>query len=111
MILIKDEIEVCSTKTECEVSDNASETDVGKLYTQLKNKKDTTKKTTFKEQALRNPDVERWFDNLSRASINTAEVRLRRCIHTFRQHDMSMIDGIQMAQKSNKGTCTLFKTT
>ncbi len=96
---------VCSTKTECEVSDNASETDVGKLYTQLKNKKDTTKKTTFKEQALRNPDVERWFDNLSRASINTAEVRLRRCIHTFRQHDMSMIDGIQMAQKSNKGTC------
>ena len=52
MILIKDEIEVCSTKTECEVSDNASETDVGKLYTQLKNKKDTTKKKLLSKNKL-----------------------------------------------------------
>ncbi len=103
--MIKDQIGVSRKENKDEVSGKISETDVGKLYTQLKNKKDTTKKTTFKEIALRNPDVKRWYDNLSRASINTAEVRLRRCNLTFRQHNMSMMEAIQLAQKSNKDAC------
>lgn len=101
--MIKSEIGVSHTGPKDEDSDN--ESDVGKMYTQLKNKKDTTKKTTFKEQTLRNPDVKRWYDNLERASVNTADVRLRRCNLTFRQHNMSMMEAIQMAQKSNKDAC------
>jgi hypothetical protein len=38
----------------------------------------TTKKQTKKEQLLANPDVKRWFDNMSRGSPLTAEMRLRR---------------------------------
>lgn len=79
--------------------------DVGKLYTQLKHTKNTTKKLTYKEQSLRQPDVARWYQNHYRASINTAEARLRRCNLVFRQHKMSMMEGIRLAQKSNKDAC------
>ena len=38
----------------------------------------TAKRQTKKEQLLANPDIKRWFDNMARGSILTAEMRLRR---------------------------------
>jgi integrase len=60
------------------------------------------KKQTKKQRLLANIDVRRWYDNLSRASSQTAEVRLRRLGHFCETHQMTPMELIELATKDLK---------
>ena len=91
MSLIKDQIEVSPTDSD-EVAER--QTDMGKTRLQITT--DTAKKPTQLKQSktkrlLVNPDIKRWYDNLSRGSPLTAEVRLRRLDKFCEIHEMTPI--------------------
>ena len=54
--------------------------DVGKKLTQEQSQITTAKQNriTKKDSLLSNQDIRRWYDNLARSSVITAEVRLRK---------------------------------
>lgn len=60
--------------------DRTSRSDVGKKMTYLQNQMTTAKqyRITKKDNLLSNQDILRWYDNLARSSVVTAEVRLRK---------------------------------
>ena len=66
--------------------------------TKLHEKKDTAKHTK-KSRLLANPDIKRWYDNLARGSMNTAEGRLRRLGRFCEMHQMTPVQLADLAMK------------
>ncbi len=64
----------------------------------LHTKKDTAKHTK-KSRLLANPDIKRWYDNLARGSMNTAEGRLRRLGRFCETHQMTPVQLADIATK------------
>ncbi len=58
-----------------------------------------SKRQQKKRKLLANPDVKRWFDNVSRGSPLTAETRLRRLSHFCEIHEMTPMQIIELAMK------------
>lgn len=56
-------------------------------------------KTSKKERLLSNPNVKRWYDNTARASINTAETRLRRLCVFCEIHGMTPMELADLGMK------------
>ena len=75
--------------------------DVGKKMTYEQYQITTAKqhKQSRKERILANPDVKRWYDNLSRGSPITAEVRLRRLDKFCDLHDLTPTQLAELAIK------------
>ncbi len=63
--------------------------DVGNKMKEQVHQTTTAKKPTKKNQLLANPDVKRWYDNTSRGSTLTAEMRLRRLSHFCEIHKIT----------------------
>lgn len=56
-------------------------------------------KTPKKERLLSNPNVKRWYDNTARASINTAETRLRKLGIFCALHNMTPMELADLGMK------------
>lgn len=69
-------------------------TDMGK---EIQTTKNNTAKQTRRARMLSNPDVKRWFDNLARGSVITAETRLRRLDKFCEIHRMTPIQLSELA--------------
>lgn len=74
----------------------------------------TTKTAKPKTQSkaskfLSNPDVKRWYDNLSRGSKNTADARLRRLIHVCEVHQMTPMQLAELGMKDEKAATDLIQ--
>jgi len=94
--LIKDQIGVQHTDTKDEVAERLTDMGNKKLLTTNYTAK---QKQSRKERMLNNSDVKRWFDNLSRGSPITAEVRLRRLDKFCELHDMTPIQLSELGMK------------
>lgn len=57
------------------------------------------KKESKKSKLLANPDVKRWYDNLTRGSPNTAEVRVRRLSQFCEIHNMTPMQVADLGMK------------
>jgi len=64
-----------------------------------KSAKQTRNKVTKKERLLTNPDIKRWYENISRGSSVTAEVRLRRLSHFCEMHNITPMQVIELSIK------------
>ena len=53
--------------------------------------------TSKKQHFLANPDVKRWYDNVARGSMITADTRLRRLRKFLEDHDMTAIQYANLA--------------
>lgn len=79
--------------------------DMGKnISTQI-----TAAKTTKKQRLLSNPDVKRWFDNVSRGSPVTAEVRLRRLGKFCEDHSMTPMQLVEIGLKDQRSVTDLIQ--
>ncbi len=94
--MIKDQIGVQHTDTKDEVAERLTDMGNKKLLTTNYTAK---QKQSRKERMLNNSDVKRWFDNLSRGSPITAEVRLRRLDKFCELHDMTPIQLSELGMK------------
>jgi hypothetical protein len=61
-----------------------------------------SKKITKKAQVLSIPDVKRWYDNLKRRSINTAETRIRRLNQFCKENNTTPMKLIEIGQNNTK---------
>ena len=64
----------------------------GNKMTEQQHQTTTANKPTKKAQLLANPDVRRWYDNTSRGSQLTAEMRLRRLSHFCETHQITPME-------------------
>jgi hypothetical protein len=94
--MIKDQIGVQHRDTKDEVAERLTDMGNKKLLTTNYTAK---QKQSRKERMLNNSDVKRWFDNLSRGSPITAEVRLRRLDKFCELHDMTPIQLSELGMK------------
>jgi hypothetical protein len=60
-------------------------------------------KITKKDSLLSNQDIRRWYDNLARSSIVTAEVRLRKLGKFCEDNKITPMELIELGQKHPKG--------
>lgn len=67
------------------------------------------RKQSKKSKFLSNPDVKRWYDNLSRGSKNTANARLRRLIHFCEVHQMTAMQLAELGMKDEKAASDLIQ--
>ena len=73
----------------------------GKQLTQSEDQTTTAKqsKITKKDSLLSNQDIRRWYDNLARSSIVTAEVRLRKLSKFCENNTITPMELIELGQK------------
>jgi len=84
--------------------------DVGnKMHRQKTITNTANKKQTKKSKLLSNPDVKRWYSNVARGSIVTAEVRLRRLGGFCEEHEMTPTELIQIGLKDSKAIADLLQ--
>ena len=67
------------------------------------------KKQSKKSKALSNPDVRRWYDDLSRGSKNTAGARLRRLTHFCEVHEMTPAELAELGMKDAKAVIDMIQ--
>jgi hypothetical protein len=101
-----------NTTNPLEISDEDRKmrSDVGKKMT-YKNTQATTAKNTQskKSRILANPDVKRWYDNVSRGSPITAEARLRRLGKFCEIHYITPIELAELALKDLRAVTDLLE--
>ena len=61
------------------------------------------------KRLLINPDIKRWYDNISRGSPLTAEMRLRRLSHFCEVHQMTPIQVIELSMKDLRAATDLIQ--
>ena len=84
--------------------------DVGnKMHRQKTITNTANKKQTKKSRLLSNPDVKRWYSNVARGSMVTAEVRLRRLGGFCEEHEMTPTELIQIGLKDSKAIADLLQ--
>lgn len=103
--MIKDQIGVQHRDTKNEVAERL--TDMGNKKLLTTNNTAKQQKISRKDRMLINPDVKRWFDNLSRGSPITAEVRLRRLDKFCELHDMTPIQLSELGMKDLRAVTDL----
>lgn len=69
----------------------------------------SAKKQSKLDKVLSNPDVKRWYDNLARGSIHTAEVRARRLSKFCEVHQMTPAELSALGMKDLKTTTDLIE--
>lgn len=80
--------------------------EVAARLTDMGKNKQTTKKTakpqqrsSKKQKMLRNPEIKRWYDNLARGSVITADVRISRLGKFCEIHDMTPMEIAELGTK------------
>ncbi len=102
----KSEIKENHNQTKDEVAERL--TDMGK--NKLSTKKDTAKlQTSKKQRMLRNPEIKRWYDNLARGSLITADVRLRRLDRFCQIHQMTPMELAELGMKDLRTATNLLE--
>ncbi len=76
--------------------------------TKLHTKKGTARQTK-KSRLLANSDIKRWYDNLARGSMNTAEGRLRRLGRFCEMHQMTPAQLADLAMKDLRAATDLLE--
>lgn len=90
----------------------AVRSDVGEKLVHEQNQKTTAKqKITKKDTLLANKDIKRWYDNLARSSIVTAEVRLRKLSKFCENNKITPIELIDLGQKHPRTIADLLEDT
>jgi hypothetical protein len=64
-------------------------------------------KTTKKHNLLSNQDIRRWYDNLSRSSLVTAEVRLRKLGKFCENNKITPMELVELGHKDQKAIANL----
>lgn len=67
------------------------------------------KTSTKRERLLANPDVKRWYDNISRSSFHTAETRVRKLGNFCEQHNMTPIELAELGMKDTRAVSDLLQ--
>jgi hypothetical protein len=83
----------------------AVRSDVGKQVIHNKEQTITTKQKhniTKKDSLLANQDIRRWYDNLARSSIVTAEVRLRKLGKFCENNKITPMELVELGLKNPK---------
>ena len=86
--------------------------DVGKKLTHEQNQTITAKqkhKITKKDSLLSNQDIKRWYDNLARSSILTAEVRLRKLGKFCENNKITPMELIGLGLKDQRAVTNLLE--
>lgn len=85
----------------------------GKQLTYTKDQTTTAKqnKITKKDSLLANQDIRRWYDNLARSSIVTAEVRLRKLGKFCENNKITPMELIDLGQKHPRTIADLLEDT
>ncbi|MDE1863786.1 MAG: hypothetical protein KGI33_12920, partial [Thaumarchaeota archaeon] len=86
--------------------------DVGNKLTQDTDEKTTSAyhkqdKPTKKHNLLSNQDIRRWYDNLSRSSLVTAEVRLRKLGKFCENNKITPMELVELGHKDQKAIANL----
>lgn len=66
-------------------------------------------KPTKKDRLLANPDIKRWYENVSRGSAITAEVKLRRLGLFCEVHQMTPIELAGLAMRDLRAVTDLIE--
>ena len=83
--------------------------DVGKKLTSKQYQITTAKKITKKDNLLSNQDIRRWYDNLARSSVVTAEVRLRKLGKFCENNNMTPKELIELGLKDPRAVADLLE--
>src|SRR2546425_6650794 len=86
----------------------------GKQLTHIEDHTTTAKqkqKFTKKDSLLSNQDIRRWYDNLARSSIVTAEVRLRKLGKFCENNKITPMELIELGQKHPRAIADLLEDT
>jgi len=85
----------------------------GKQLTQSEDQTTTAKqnKITKKDSLLSNQDIRRWYDNLARSSIVTAEVRLRKLGRFCENNKITPMELVELGQKHPRAIADLLEDT
>ncbi|MGI0056678.1 MAG: hypothetical protein ACREAK_04810 [Nitrosarchaeum sp.] len=106
-------VKMVNTTNSLELADEVRtmRSDVGKKLTYIQSKITTAKqhKRSRKERILANLDVKRWYDNLSRGSPITAQVRLRRLDKFCQLHDTTPAQLADLAIKDLRAVTDLLE--
>lgn len=81
---------------------------INKTKTTTANQK-KKKRSDKKEKLLANPDIKRWYDNLARSSVQTADVRVRRLQNFCEAHGMTPLEFAELAQRDLKTAMDLIE--
>src|SRR3989454_11029698 len=83
----------------------------GKQLTYIEDHTTTAKqnKITKKDILLSNQDIRRWYDNLARSSIVTAEVRLRKLSIFCENNKISPMELIELGHKDPRSVADLIE--
>ncbi|HEX9845002.1 MAG TPA: hypothetical protein VGA92_00900 [Candidatus Nitrosotenuis sp.] len=89
----------------------AVQSDMGKKLTYEQSQTTTAKKhkITKKDQLLSNQDIRRWYDNLARSSIVTAEVRLRKLGKFCENNKITPKELIELGLKDQRAVADLLE--
>jgi len=89
--------------------------DMGNKLTHSMEQTITTKqkrqRPTKKESLLADPDIKRWYDNLARSSLATAEVRLRKLSKFCEDNKMTPSELVELGIKSPRIVANLLEDT
>ena len=89
--------------------------DVGKQLTYNTEQKTSTKqkrnKPTKKDRLLANQDIRRWYDNLARHSLVTAEVRLRKLGKFCENNKITPMELVELGLKNPRAIADLLEDT
>src|SRR2546426_6628962 len=85
----------------------------GKQLTYIEDHTTTAKqnKITKKDSLLSNQDIRRWYDNLARSSLVTAEVRLRKLGRFCENNKITPMELIELGQKHPRAIADLLEDT
>jgi hypothetical protein len=93
----------------------AVRSDYGKKLRQSEDPTTSTKKKlskiTKKGNLLKNQDIKRWYDNLARSSVVTAEVRLRKLGRFCENNNITPMELVELGQKRPRAIADLLEDT
>ncbi|TLX83604.1 MAG: hypothetical protein E6L00_00485 [Thaumarchaeota archaeon] len=90
----------------------AVQSDVGKKLVHEQNQTTTAKqkqKITKKDSLLANQDIKRWYDNLARSSLVTAEVKLRKLGRFCENNKITPMELVDLGLKSPRAVTDLLE--
>ncbi len=87
------------------------QSDVGKKLTYEQRQTITAKqhRITKKDSLLSNKDIRRWYDNLARSSIVTADVRLRKLSLFCENNKITPMELVELGQKDSRAVADLIE--
>ena len=110
-IPIKKRVNTVNTITMKDEDRKSVRSDVGKKLTYEKIQTTTAKRyqITKKDSLLSNKDIRRWYDNLARSSIVTADVRLRKLSLFCENNKITPFELVELGQKDSRAVADLIE--